>query len=58
MEAHPDKIGFMHVDCDIYASTRDVLWPLRDRLQAGTIDRVRQACFNYPNWRQHTRPGR
>ncbi|HLI65932.1 MAG TPA: TylF/MycF/NovP-related O-methyltransferase [Caulobacteraceae bacterium] len=48
----PSKIGFLHVDCDIYSSTRDILWGLRERLQAGTII-VFDEYFNYPNWRGH-----
>lgn len=47
-----DKIGFMHVDCDIYSSTRDILWGLRERLQPGAII-VFDEYFNYPNWRRH-----
>ena len=52
LAANPEKIGFMHVDCDIYASTRDILWGLRERLQVGSII-VFDEYFNYPNWRQH-----
>jgi hypothetical protein len=50
--ANPEPIGFMHVDCDIYSSTCDILWSLRDRLQVGTVI-VFDEYFNYPNWRQH-----
>ena len=46
------KIGFLHVDCDIYSSTHDILWGLRERLQVGSIV-VFDEYFNYPNWRQH-----
>jgi predicted O-methyltransferase YrrM len=51
-DENPEMIGFMHVDCDLYSSTRDVLWSLRDRLQVGTVI-VFDEYFNYPNWRQH-----
>jgi predicted O-methyltransferase YrrM len=51
-ETHPEQVGFIHVDCDIYSSTREVLWSLRDRLQIGTVI-VFDEYFNYPNWRQH-----
>jgi hypothetical protein len=44
--------GFIHVDCDIYASTRDVLWVLRERMVVGTVI-VFDEYFNYPNWRLH-----
>ena len=52
LAANPEKIGFIHVDCDIYSSTREVLWSLRDRLQIGTVIAFDE-YFNYPNWRQH-----
>lgn len=51
-EKHADKIGFLHIDCDIYSSTRDVLALMRDRLQAGTIIKFDE-YFNYPNWQRH-----
>jgi hypothetical protein len=50
--ANAGQIGFLHVDCDIYSSTHDVLWGLRDRLQVGTVIAFDE-YFNYPNWRQH-----
>ncbi|HLK23659.1 MAG TPA: TylF/MycF/NovP-related O-methyltransferase [Caulobacteraceae bacterium] len=52
LAADPSKIGFMHVDCDIYASARDVLWGTRERLQLGSII-VFDEYFNYPGWRSH-----
>jgi hypothetical protein len=32
-----ESIGFVNIDCDIYSSTRTVLFGLGDRLQPGTI---------------------
>lgn len=52
LAANPGPVSFIHVDCDIYSSTRDVLWSLRERLQVGSIV-VFDEYFNYPNWRQH-----
>jgi len=52
LAANPEKIAFLHVDCDIYSSTRDVLWSLRERLQVGSVV-VFDEYFNYPNWRRH-----
>jgi hypothetical protein len=49
---NPERVGFLHVDCDIYSSARDVLWGLRSRLQQGTVI-VFDEYFNYPNWQQH-----
>lgn len=45
-------IAFLHIDCDLYSSTRDVLQLLKDRLQTGTIIEFDE-YFNYPNWQQH-----
>ena len=45
-------IAFMHIDCDIYSSTVDILRGLGDRLQAGTII-LFDEYFNYPEWRRH-----
>lgn len=50
--AHADRVGFLHVDCDIYSSARFVLANLADRLQIGTVIRFDE-YFNYPNWRKH-----
>jgi hypothetical protein len=45
-------LAFLHVDCDIYSSTVEVLEGLYDRMQVGTVI-VFDEYFNYPNWRQH-----
>lgn len=47
-----EKISFLHVDCDIYQSTVDVLDAVKNYLQEGTII-VFDEFFNYPNWRHH-----
>ena len=52
LDEHPEMVGFVHVDCDIYSSTCEVLWALRGRLQVGAMI-VFDEYFNYPNWRQH-----
>jgi hypothetical protein len=51
-ESNPGAIAFMHVDCDLYSSTRDVLAAVGDRLQQGTVI-VFDEYFNYPNWENH-----
>jgi hypothetical protein len=39
LESHPDPVAFVHVDCDIYSSTKDVFRILRehDRLKPGVV---------------------
>lgn len=44
--------AFIHIDCDLYSSTRDVLYSLASIIKKNTI-----TCFdeywNYPSWQQH-----
>ena len=51
-QAYPGPVAFLHIDCDLYSSTREVLEELADRLQPGTVIEFDE-YFNYPNWRQH-----
>lgn len=44
------RIAFMHVDCDLYSSTKCVLGNLRELIAAGTVI-VFDEFFNFPNWR-------
>ena len=52
IKEYDDPIAYMHVDCDIYASTRTVFKTLADRIVPGTVI-VFDEYFNYPNWQQH-----
>lgn len=49
---HPENIAFLHVDCDIYASTVTVLHQLADRLQPDSI-LLFDEYLGYPNWENH-----
>jgi len=49
---YPGKVAFMHIDCDLYSSTVDILENLTNRLQVGTII-LFDEYFNYPNWENH-----
>jgi hypothetical protein len=42
----------MHIDCDLYASTVEILEGLRERIQPGCVI-VFDEYFNYPNWERH-----
>ncbi len=46
------NIAFIHIDCDLYSSTVDILENVADRLQVGTII-LFDEYFNYPNWENH-----
>jgi len=50
---HPgESAAFVHVDCDIYASTATALRHLADRLDTGAV-LVFDEYFNYPGWQRH-----
>lgn len=52
LNARPDPIAFLHIDCDIYSSASYVLQSLADRIKAGTII-VFDELFNYPGFENH-----
>ncbi len=45
-------ISLLHVDCDIYSSTKTIFTLLGPRIVPGTVI-VFDEYFNYPGWRQH-----
>lgn len=49
---HAEKLAFLHVDCDIYESTKIIFDNLGDRIASGTVI-VFDEYFNYPGWRLH-----
>lgn len=49
---NPGPVAFMHIDCDLYSSTKTIFRLLANRLQPGTII-LFDEYFNYSNWRQH-----
>ena len=51
LKRHGDALAFVHIDCDLYTSTRTVLGHLAPRLLAGTIV-VFDEYFNYPGWEE------
>lgn len=48
----PGPCALIHVDCDIYVSTRIIFEQLRPRIVPGTVI-VFDEYFNYPGWRGH-----
>jgi len=52
LDANPGPVAFIHVDCDLYESTRTIFTHLADRIVPGTII-LFDEYFNYPNWEQH-----
>ena len=49
---HPGPVSYLHVDCDLYSSTKTIFDCLGDRIRPGTVI-VFDEYFNYPAWREH-----
>ena len=52
LRANGEPASFIHIDCDIYSSTRTVFDELGKRIGPGTVI-VFDEYFNYPAWREH-----
>lgn len=52
LEENPGPVAFIHIDCDLYSSTKDALSILAPRIQPGTIIAFDE-YYNYPLWREH-----
>jgi predicted O-methyltransferase YrrM len=49
---HSGDVSFIHIDCDLYSSTRTILECLGMRLAVGSVI-VFDEYFNYPGWQLH-----
>ncbi|WP_316187574.1 MULTISPECIES: TylF/MycF/NovP-related O-methyltransferase [unclassified Bradyrhizobium] len=45
-------IAFIHIDCDLYSSTVDILTGLAAHMRPGTVV-LFDEYFNYPGWERH-----
>ena len=52
LREHPGDIRLLHVDCDLYSSTKTIFTECRDRIRVGTVI-VFDEYFNYAGWRDH-----
>ncbi len=50
--SHSESVAFLHVDCDIYSSTKFVLDELKNRIVPGSVI-LFDEFFNYPGWQIH-----
>ena len=51
LEKYSGPVSFLHVDCDLYSSTKTVFSALAERLIPGTVI-VFDEYFNYPGWQE------
>ena len=49
---HTEDISLLHIDCDIYSSTREIFQNLGAQIVPGTII-IFDEYFNYPGWQFH-----
>ncbi len=52
LASHSGPVAFLHVDCDLYSSTKTVLDLMGGRLTVGSVI-VFDEYFNYPGWKLH-----
>ena len=52
LSAHKENVAFIHVDCDLYSSTKTILDNLLDRIKPGSVI-LFDEYFNYPGWQNH-----
>ena len=50
-EKHPESCSFIHIDCDLYFSTKTIFDNLHNKIKEGTII-VFDEFFNYPGWKE------
>lgn len=51
LEDHKEDCAFIHIDCDLYSSTKTIFELLKSRIKTGTII-VFDEYFNYPSWEE------
>ena len=52
IKKHPQNVAFIHVDCDLYSSTKTIFELLEPNIVTGTVI-VFDEFFNYPGWKNH-----
>ena len=52
IQEHNEPVAFLHVDCDLYSSTKCIFDLLNSRIGPGCVI-VFDEYFNYPGWQQH-----
>lgn len=52
LAANTGPVAFIHIDCDLYSSTKTIFTLLRERIVPGTVI-LFDEYFNFPNWEAH-----
>jgi hypothetical protein len=52
LSSHDGKVSLVHIDCDLYSSTKTIFDCLESRLTEGSV-LVFDEYWNYPGWREH-----
>ena len=52
VRSHSDMVAFLHVDCDLYSSTKCIFDVLNEQIGPGCVI-VFDEYFNYPGWEGH-----
>lgn len=51
LDTHTGNVSILHVDCDLYSSTKCIFENLASRIRKGTII-IFDEFFNYPEWEE------
>lgn len=51
VKEHPEKVAFLHIDCDLYSSTVSIFKHLGNQIGPGTV-MVFDEWYNYPGWQE------
>ena len=49
---HDEPVALLHIDCDLYSSTKCIFAHLGDRVVPGSVI-VFDEYFDYPAWQEH-----
>ena len=52
LEKNTGPVAFLHIDCDLYQSTRTIFTHLKDRITTGSII-LFDEFHNFPGWQEH-----
>ena len=52
IQEHSDPVSFIHIDCDLYSSTKYVFDMFKDRFQDGSVIAFDE-IINYNTWEDH-----